>query len=155
MCAAKDKEERVKSLIIYAAIGCISILSACDSGGDGTVESCATAMVGSFEGTSATDGAEQSGSVVAQLAPQIAPNPDDPAVWILTVWVPLERDGMLDQREFRATVDTTTGELTANSQSLKLTGSYDLNACSASGEWDFFAQLLGTWEVELPKPASF
>jgi hypothetical protein len=111
-------------------------MSACDSDGDGTLESCATTLIGSFEG-------DQAGVIHAQLTFEGA----------LDVLFAPENDGTT--READVTVAADSGDITAAGGALVLTGTMDFNTCEGSGEWSLFGAEAGTWHIELRKHAGF
>jgi hypothetical protein len=133
---ALDKEDAVKSFIAIAALaGCILVFSACDSGGDGTLESCATSLLGTFEGA-------KTGPITAQLKFDGT---------LSTIFVP---DGEAT-RDATVTVSADSGEITPGAGVLQLTGSIDFNTCEGNGDWTLFGTDSGTWHLEMRRPASF
>jgi hypothetical protein len=127
----------VKSFIVIAAFtSCVLVLSACDSGGDGTLESCATALVGGFEG-------DQAGVIHARLTFE----------GTLQVLFAPENDGT--SRDATVTVAADSGEITPGGGALQLTGAIDFNTCEGSGDWSLFGVDTGTWHIELRKHTGF
>jgi hypothetical protein len=130
-----DKETAMKSFIAIAALaGCTLVFSACDSGGDGTLESCATSLVGTFEG-------DKTGPITAQLAFD----------GTLKVFFP---DGEVT-RDATVTVSADSGEVIPGAGVLQLTGSIDLDTCEGEGDWTLFNTEAGSWHLEMRRPASF
>lgn len=135
--ASLTKRKFVKSFIVSAAIGFIACLSACDSAGTGTIESCATSLIGTFDG-------QLQGPAYAQLASQ----------GTLEVHFLVTDEDLVREREATVTLDDT-GVIMTEGGALELMGSFDYDACTASGQWTLFAADTGNWQVGLYQPASF
>lgn len=117
----------MKNLVISAALGALLLLPACDLGGDGTLSSCVTGVIGTFDG-------DRTGQVIGSLT----------------------YDGTLNTTFYFEGMDTSyssktavgeDGSLTAGEGSLDLLGTYDFDSCSGSGTWEIGSNFSGTWEV--------
>lgn len=128
----------MKRLIVSGAICALWLLASCTPG-EGTVASCASAFVGSFEGMDA-EGNPVSGSMIGRLD---AING--------RIEVVLKADGAENNSLGEAAV-ATDGTFMAPFRTIT-SGSLDLEDCTASGEYDlgFFGR--GTWQLELPDTA--
>jgi hypothetical protein len=109
-------------------LGAILSLSACDVGGDGTLEGCASMWTGDLEG-------ERSGKLTASLS----------FAGDLSGWVIFDDEDRWWQ--FEAIVEDD-GSIISRS-ALAFEGTVDLDACVASGDWTFFDDQTGTYDVAM------
>lgn len=129
-----------KHSIVTVVVGSLllSLLPACDTGGGGPLITCATALVGSFEGprqgpmvgSVQLEGPDFERGVFASV---IAPEDVDRSFYGEST---LEPDGTI----------TGSGLLTVN-------GAIDLDDCSASGDWELGPDS-GTWTLK-PREHAF
>jgi hypothetical protein len=108
----------------------------CDNGADGSLGSCASALVADFEG-------DRTGPATVIFSFE-----GD----MLVFWAP---DNEPNDRTFQgdATVDES-GAIAPVSQGLRLTGTFDFDTCEISGDWTLFDNEQGTWTASLRSPAS-
>ena len=132
----------MKRLIVSGSICVLSLLASC-SPGEGTIESCTSAYVGSFEGTG-EGGVSISGEIVGQL------DGINGALEIL-----ITSDGLPRDFTGGALVDDDGNMRPANPSSVRIIqdGKFDFNDCKASGNWVLGADAGGTWRIELPDSA--
>ena len=131
-----------------AFTGCVFAVSACAPGGDGTLESCATTLVGTFEG-------DQSGDIHAQLKTVFMEGTTEVVRGELDVFFAPDQEDASSREAEMLVVALDTGELTPGGGALVLTGAIDFETCEGSGEWSIFNAEFGTWHIELRRPASF
>lgn len=133
----------MKLSIIAAATGCILISTACDTGGDGTLASCATpGLVGSFDGL-------YEGPIVAQLTAE--------GELTAIFSIQMEEGGDITERTATANVADMPdeGDLEPTSQGVAISGTFDFTSCSASGTWTYFGDDGGSWSIGLREPGIF
>jgi hypothetical protein len=131
----------VKRLIVFLAICALWSLSSC-GGGDGTRESC----VGPYTGTFAVElnGTPLEGRLLAYLGPREAADPASLLDFRLTVETETT-ESVLER--IVADVDDT-GAVAPETSGIDLTGSFDFDACEASGTWGAGAIYTnGTWRL--------
>jgi hypothetical protein len=131
----------VKSYIAMAALaGSVLVFSACDSGGDGTLESCATSLLGTFEG-------DKTGPITATLTATLTFDGE-----LKVLFAP---DGEATPRDTKVTVSAESGEIIPGAGALQLTGSMDFYTCEVEGEWTLFGADSGTWHIGIRRHSSF
>ena len=107
-------------------LAAVFLLPACDFGGDGTVAGCASMWTGEVEG-------ERAGRLTASLSFE-----GDLSGWILF-------DDEDRWWQFDAIVDDD-GTIVSRS-AIALDGTADLEACEAVGDWSFFDNEIGTFDI--------
>ena len=131
----------MKRLIVSGSICVLSLLASC-SPGEGTIESCTSAYVGSFEGTITETGVRVTGEMIGQL------DGINGKLQILMTSEGLPRDYTGDSM-----VDDAGSLASASGASVGLDGTFDFDDCAASGNWSLAADATGTWRLELPDSA--
>lgn len=126
----------MKRLIVFGSICALLLLASC-SPGEGTIASCTSGYVGTFEGATDT-GVEVSGAMIGQL---------DGNGKLLTYISPnsggnFAGEGQVDEN----------GDVTSVGRFVE-SGTFDFEDCKASGTWVFGALGEGTWRLELPDTA--
>ncbi len=143
-------QDMVKSFVTVVATGALLALSGCGLG-DGSVDGCATALYGTFEGSDDGPGVV---SGFLSIDGETAEGRLD-LVFLEADDTPDDLSDNTD-RDASARVNPN-GELTLLSAgALKVTGSMNLDTCKASGDWDLFdGNEVGTWEIGRYEAAGF